>query len=363
MKSSSVRAITFVTLSLAAGCGLENSVVGGRCRDGMVLQGDVCVSPLETNLITPNAPPTPTSTTSSTPVTPPQPTANATTEIPPIPSPYPTVYVPEPPTQVDPPEMQCPTPLVLCRGVCIAVDSDAANCGACGKICPSNICINGECQGATPGDVVLIGHDYTDAFAGSAQAKVLVNTLSIPTTDPIRILSFEDGADPVAVAQMRNLATVSIKDRKVKFTRAAAASSLASTSLGRNYDVVIINDASAVNPVTTGASWASPLNTFAAKGGVVLAIDLGTSSMPQLLSSAGLLTVGGHTKLPVDTHLMVTAAADVVGAQVLSPYAGFGQPVSFQGVPAASPDFNWVVRVTNPDASAGDPVVIHRIVR
>ena len=88
-----------------------------------------------------------------------------------------------------------------------------------------------------------------------------------------------------------------------------------------------------------------------------------TSAMPQLLSSAGLFTVSGHTQLPVDTHLMVTAAADVVGAQVLSPYAAFGPPVSFQGVAAPSPDFNWVVRVTKPDNSPGDPIVIHRIVR
>jgi len=366
VKSSSVRAISFVALSLVVGCGLENSVVGGRCRDGMVLQDDVCVTPIDTHLITPGTPPPiPTSTTSTTPVTPPpEPTTSVSTPIPPIPSPFPTVYVPEPPVTVIPPaELQCPVPLVLCRGVCIPVDSDAANCGACGKICPSNICINGECQGATPGDVVLIGHDFTDAFAGSAQTKVLVNTLTIPTTDPIRILSFEDGADPAAVAQMRNLASVSIKDRKVQFTRAAGASSLASTTLGRNYDVVIINDASAVNPVTTGASWASPLDTFAKKGGVVLAIDVGTSAMPQLLSSAGLLAVSGHTLLPVDTHLMVTAASDVVGAQVLSPYAAFGPPVSFQGVAAPSPDFNWVVRVTKPDDTAGDPVVIHRIVR
>ncbi len=360
MRSSTLRAIAFVSLSLAVGCGLENAVVGGRCRDGMVLQGDVCVTPVDVRLITPSAPPT----TSSTTVAPPEPTASSTTVVPPIAAPFPTVFVPEPPVPLIPPtELPCTAPLAACRGVCIAVDSDAANCGACGKICPSNICINGECQGATPGDVVLIGHDFTDAFVGSAQAKVLVNTLSIPTTDPIRILSFEDGADPAAVAQMRNLATLSIKDRQVKFTRAAAASSLASTTLGRNYDVVIINDASAVNPVTTGASWASPLNTFAAKGGVVLAIDLGTSAMPQLLSSAGLLVVTGHTKLPVDTHLMVTAAADVVGAQVLSPYAAFGPPVSFQGVAPPSTDFNWVVRVTNPDDSAGDPVVVHRIVR
>ncbi|HSO31763.1 MAG TPA: hypothetical protein VLT33_04590 [Labilithrix sp.] len=356
MRTVSSRAIAFIALSLIVGCGLENSVVGGRCRDGMVLSGGTCVSPVDVTLITPTTPPVP--TTDSTPIPPP-------TSVPePVP-PFPTVFVPEPPLAIiEPPtELQCVAPLVACHGVCIAVDGDAANCGACGKICPSNICINGECQGATPGDVVLVGHDYTNAFAGSAQAKVLINTLTIPTTDPIRILSFEDGADAAAVAQMRYLATASIKDRKVKFTRAASASSLASASLGKNYDVVIINDASAVNPVTTGASWASPLGTFAAKGGVVLAIDLGTSAMPQLLSSAGLLTVGSHTKLPEETHLMVTGAADVVGAQVLSPYAAFGPPVSFQGVPAPSPDFNWVVRVTLDDETPGDPVVVHRIVR
>jgi len=358
MKSSSVRAIAFLSLALAVGCGLENSVVGGRCRDGMLLQGGSCITPADPTLITPRTPPT--GTTSAAPIMPSGPTASVPSAAPP----FPTVTAPENPvTALPPEETTCLEPLVLCHGVCIPAESDAENCGACGKICPSNICVNGECQGATPGDVVLIGHDYTNAFVGSAQSKVLVNTLSIPTTDPIRILSFEDGADPAAVAQLRSLATASIKDRQVMFTRAAAASSLASATLGRNYDVVIINDASAVDPVATGARWAAPLNTFAAKGGVVLAIDLGTSAMPQLLSSAGLFTMTGHTTLPVETHLMVTAAADVVGAQVLSPYAAFSPPVSFQGMAPSSPDFNWVVRVTKPDDSAGDPVVVHRIVR
>ena len=371
--------VTFalVALAVTSGCGLENSVVGGRCRDGMELSDGRCVpTDPEIAIVTPGDPLPPIVPFGNRPSTPPPLVAPPVDRprfdprlpfVEPVSPELPPEYVPiDPVTPPDPPvtpPLVCAAPLVACRGVCIPVESDAQSCGACGKICPSNICINGECQGATPGDVVLIGHDYTDAFVGSAQTKVLVNTLSIPTTDPIRILSFEDGADPAAVAQMRNLAISSIKDRQVKFTRAAAASSLASTTLGRDYDVVIINDASAVNPVTTGASWASPLNTFAAKGGVVLAIDLGTSAMPQLLSSAGLFTVSSHTQLPVDTHLMVTAAADVVGAQVLSPYAAFGPPVSFQGVAAPSPDFNWVVRVTKPDNSPGDPIVIHRIVR
>ena len=99
------------------------------------------------------------------------------------------------------------------------------------------------------------------------------------------------------------------------------------------------------------------------KGGVVIALDDGLSPMPQLLTSSGLLSVASHTLMADGTHLAVTGAADVVGAQVLSPYAGFGTPVSFQGVDAPRSDFDWVVRATDAGGAMGDPVVIHRIIR
>ena len=370
MRTVTSRTVALFSLSLALGCGLENSIVGGRCRDGMVLSGTSCVDPVGVTLITPTEPPpAPLEANGGTvdATVPPPGSSQFSAEVPALVPDSPTVLLPDQPVPelVEPPlpELQCAPPLVACRGVCISVDGDAANCGACGKICPSNICVSGECQGSTPGDVVLIGHDYTNANLGSAQTKVLINALSIPTTDPIRILSYEDGASAAAVAQLRYLASASIKSRKVKFTRAASASSLTSTTLGRGYDIVIINDASAVDPLLTGARWAAPLGTFAAKGGVVVAIDRGTSPMPELLSRAGLLTVASHTVLAEGSHLMVSAAADVIGAQVLSPYAAFGAPVSFQGLPTPTDDLNWVVRRKSDDGSPGDPVVIHRVVR
>jgi hypothetical protein len=365
MRTVSSRTLGLIALTFAAGCGIENSIVGGRCRDGMVLSGGSCVEPAAITLITPVAPPEPPDPIVTLVAPPPNQylPIHVPTLVPPLPTElFPEVPVPE---LVDPPpvELHCTAPLVACRGVCISVQSDGANCGACGKICPSNICIAGECQGATPGDVVLIGHDFTDATAGSAQTKVLINALSIPTTDPIRILSFEDGASATAVAQMKGLASGAITNRAVSFTRAGSASSLTSATLAAAYDIIVIHDASAVDPITTGASWAGSLGTFAAKGGVIVALDDGGSPMPQLMSSAALLTVGSHTVLPAGAHLMVSAAADVVGAQVLSPYAGFGAAVSFQGLPAQSPDLTWVVRVKLGNGSPGDAVVVHRIVR
>lgn len=365
-----------LALSLLAGCGSEASLVGGRCRDGMELHGNTCAAPPGSVSITPNDPPPPTTdgaSGSNSAIT-----ANAT----PV-RPAPPSFVPDPnqepvhkdpdavhPPQIDPPvpppppvQLVCDAPLAACHGVCISVADDGHNCGACGKICPSNICINGECQGATPGDVVLIGHDYRNALAGSAQTKVLVNALSIPTTDPIRVLSYEDGAAAQAVTMAKLLGAGGIHGREIEFTVAASATDLASSTLARSYDVVLLHDASAGDPVTTGASWAGSLGTFTMKGGVVIALDNGLSPMPELLSSSALLAVTSHTLMADGTHLAVTSAGDVVGAQVLSPYAGYGPSITFQGMAAPSADFAWVVRATDAGGALGDPVVLHRIVR
>jgi hypothetical protein len=353
--SSSITAVSLFAFSLVAGCGLENGVVGGRCAAGMVLIEDTCVGKAPPiTLITPSDPPSG-SFSSGTPATSgegegkPASGSIAGSEI---------VVA-----GTTPPPLVCETSFVACRGECIAVANDPRNCGACNKQCPSNICVDGECQGTTPGDVVLIGHDYTNARAASAQAKVLVNALTIPTTEPIRVLSYEDGATNGAVSQAKVVAAAGLIGRTVAFQRAASPSNLASATLSRSFDVVLIHGASGGDAAALGASWSSSLGTFASKGGVVVAIDNGTSPIPQLLSSSGLLAVTSHAPLPNATHLVVTSAQDTVGVQLLSPYAGFGASVGFQGIPSPSDDLTWIVRAKNGAGELADPVVVHRIVR
>jgi hypothetical protein len=48
---------------------------------------------------------------------------------------------------------------------------------------------------------------------------------------------------------------------------------------------------------------------------------------------------------------------------VLSPYAAFGNPVTFQGLAAQTNDLSWVVRAKDSNGTFGDAVVVHRIVR
>ena len=373
-----------LALAFASGCGSENSVVGGRCAAGMEMSGGSCVADApEVTLITPADPPsrqfagttaTPpkkgeTPVTTTLPLANPDPISQPPTDDPveelapeetvPVALP-PSPPLPPPP----PPPLVCDAPQIECRGACISVQSDPTNCGACNKMCPSNICVAGECQGATPGDVVLIGHDYQVASGPTAQSKVLVNALSIPSSDPIRVLSYEDGADANTVADTNALAAYCmLSGRKLRITRADGAGALASDSLARSYDVVLIHGVSSGDPAVLGLSWSASLGGFAAKGGVVVALDDGSSPMPQLMSSSGLITVASHTKLPVGTRLSVSAAQDVIGAQVPSPYAAFGMPVSFQGIPAASDDLTWVVRAQDASGLRTDPVIVHRIVR
>ncbi|MBX3264488.1 MAG: hypothetical protein KF782_32750, partial [Labilithrix sp.] len=221
------------------------------------------------------------------------------------------------------------------------------------------ICVAGECVGATPGDVVLIGHDMANAMSGSSQAKVLTNAVSIPTTDPIRVLSYEAGADGATSAHVRALLGAGIRSRSVVFTTASA-EAIAEDGLYARYDVVLIHGAAGPDPAELGREWRSSLTTFTGKGGVVVALDSGASDVPALVSSARLLEVAGHVPLGASTKFVVSGAADVVGAQVLSPYAAFGPSVGFLGAPEPDPDLTWVVRA---DDGAALPTVIHRVVR
>lgn len=361
--SRSSQLASFLALGLAtAACGLESAVVGGTCKPGYVEYGGACVvAPSGTPPTFERSAPAPSGSSSRAPSA-----LTPTYEQPPPFQPYDPPLVPppviDPPVvdpPVDPPVLVCAAPLVACRGECISIENDPLNCGACGRICPSNICVARECVGATPGDVVLIGHDMSNVLSGSSQAKVLTNAVSIPTTDPIRILSYESGVPAQTAAAVRSLLGTNIKNRLVHFTTASA-ESLESASLYASYDVVLVHGASAGDPAALGGRWSAALQTFTKKGGVFVAIDGGDTDVPALVDATGLLTVASHSPIANGTQFVISGAGDVVGAQVLSPFAAFGKSVGFLGVPAPSADLTWVVRA---DDGPGLPTVIHKIVR
>jgi hypothetical protein len=260
----------------------------------------------------------------------------------------------------------CVAPLVECGGKCVDLTTDPRNCGACGKFCPSNICVASKCQGATPGDVVVIGHDYKDAFQSSSQARVLTNAVFIPTSNPLRVLSYEQFADAAVVGNVKALINSAAAGRTINFTVATTSAALASDMLAQSYDVVLVHDQQGAAPATlatVGATVAADLATFAKSGGVIVALDGagGQGGMPSLLTSAQLLSLASHQSIPAGSLVSIVAPADRIATLVVSPYGAFDRSVSFQ---SNEPNGGNVVYVADHVVGGipADPVVVHKVV-
>jgi hypothetical protein len=251
----------------------------------------------------------------------------------------------------------CADDQIACHYACVAPATDGQNCGACGRICPSNICIDGECQGATPGDIVVIGHDMSAAQQYSTHAKVFQNAVHLPTTDPLRVLAFEADATAGVVNETRTLATAAVGGRAVTLA-VAPPEALESTALYADWDVVLVDGVSAAHASDYGTRWAASLDTFTKKGGVLVALDSGDGDVPGFFSALGLLSLGTDRSLPSGRAFTVAAPNDTVGALLLSPYAAFGPSVAFDG---ASTDATWVV--TSQTGDLISPTVLHKVAR
>jgi hypothetical protein len=255
----------------------------------------------------------------------------------------------------------------MCSGVCADTDNDPTNCGACGKLCPSNLCSDGICQGATPGDVVYIGHDFYDATAGSAQARVLSNAAFIPRTNPLRVMSYERYADSTAVGRVKSIlgATATLLNRTIAYTVTSTDADVSTSLKATTHDVLVVYDQASAPEgalAALGASWAASLDAFTRGGGVVIVLDGAAGSvreMPKLVKSASLLDVTSHAALAPGASLTVDVPGDAVGIGVLSPYGAGTHSATFVVGGPPSRAGTVVVRETNGGKQA---VVVHRVV-
>jgi hypothetical protein len=259
----------------------------------------------------------------------------------------------------------CSPPLTDCGGTCVDESNDPDNCGTCGKICASGFCVAGLCQGTTPGDIVVIGYDYRVSQPTVAEATILSNAAFIPSSSPLRILSFEHYADATAVSNVKailNAEAVALGRMPNKYTVSTTDADIPAKLNIRSYDELIVYDqktASATVLGALGSSWQTTLSTFTAAGGVVISLDgaEGMGAMPTFNTSAGLLAISDHTVIPNRTPLEVIAPGDVVARVVVTPFASELDSVYFTTSVAKGGNVAYVV--VDPMDGGQAPVVVH----
>jgi len=265
-------------------------------------------------------------------------------------------------------EAACMLPFVACDGTCLAVGNDPDNCGMCGNVCLSGICVQGECAGSTPGDIVVIGHDYASSPVHVSEAELLSNAVFLPAANPVRVLSYEQYAAPTQVANVKQVLAQEAMTfgRTVHLTTVTDSTLVAADLASADYDVLLVYDQtsapqSSLAPI--GTAWAMQLNQFLLGGGDVVVLDGAQGAFPQMasfLSAASLLQTTGEVPIPSGSQLLVVASGDTVGNSVVSPYAAQSYTVSFQTSEANGGSVTYVVD----DLAGGNlvPVVIHKTV-
>jgi hypothetical protein len=257
---------------------------------------------------------------------------------------------------------KCSAPLEACKGTCVDESDDPNNCGRCEQVCASGFCAASACTGTIPGDIVIIGYDYHVSKPQAAEATLLSNAAFLATRNPLRVLSFEEYADPKSVSNVKGI--LSTEAAALGRTIAFTADTDIPTDLGVvAFDELIVYDQEAAPPGVLGplgSSWQSTLSTFTAEGGVVLSLDGAagtTQEMPLFNTSAGLLAISSHTVVAVNTALDVTGPGDAVADGVVTPFASELDSVYFTTSVPSGGDVTYVV--ADPTDAGQAPVVVH----
>jgi hypothetical protein len=215
------------------------------------------------------------------------------------------------------------------------------------------------------GGIVFIGHDYLSTDPYTAQARVLSNAVLIPRANPLRVLSFEEYANPSSITHVSAILHDAALEvgRTLAVTSTVDESAIPSALAAATVDVVLIHDQPGAAPgalAILGSTWAESLAAFTQAGGVVVVLDggTGTDEMPAFVTATGLLAVSSDTPVSVGTALDVSSTTDVVGNGVLSPYAAQAHTVAVDTDPPGA-SVVWVVEVPNPESSP-IPVVVHK---
>lgn len=230
--------------------------------------------------------------------------------------------------------------------VCAAdTTSDPDNCGACGHVCASGICVTSKCVGELPGHIVVIGHDYSTHHA--AMARVLGNAVALGAHHDVAVMVWQGTAS--ASSNGRVMASLSEGMSAVGRAWHTVALPTAPGTQFAAADVLVVEPqtGSGDEVAGTAAAWAVDVTKFLQRNGVVVVLEGAGTVSYRFADATGLYTMAAPSDATGQTASMLDSS-DAVANRVVAPYLAETSSAAFP------PEFGPGVFAT----SAG-PLVLH----
>jgi len=253
----------------------------------------------------------------------------------------------------------CGPGLATCPDGCVDLDNDIANCGMCGHVCPTELCLNGVCVGGPAGHTVVLGMTY--ATASAATERILGNAVFLTTSQHVRILDFRAFAEGTTVANTTAIiaseAIARGRTHDIQVESSPAALGQALNIL--DHDVLFIHDQPALTPaqaIALNDAAGAAMTSFVHSGGTIVVLAA-SAAMADLLTATSLLDTTGFVSITGDMVVKL-APTDAVSLGVPAPLLAKEETVFIVTSETPSPTMSFVF---GDDSSAANPVVVHRV--
>lgn len=184
--------------------------------------------------------------------------------------------------------------------------------------CDTGLCVEGACESAPAGHLVVIGHDY--AARRPAMSRIAGNAALLPSRRTVRVLAYEGEASDESRDGTIAAIEATARDTGRAWAYEEAEAERVSYRLAFA-DVLVVHAQAELGDDAArriGRAWAIALGSFLERGGTVVAL---VSASPRdgtlaILESAGLLAPDGAPSEITGAEVTVMRSADAVAVGV-----------------------------------------------